>query len=791
MRYKIDRQKVMKRLITILTLLLTMGNMMIFAQSSKQYMKAGEEFARKMSMDDAIDQFSKAIELDPDFDKAYIQRAIAYSKLKEYKKAAQDFDRAIVFNEKDGELYYLSGFCYYQLGENQVALDRLSSAIDLKNNFQEAYQERSVVLMDLRRYQEALEDCRKSLKIKEDEKGYFNLAQVYEKLEMYPEAEEAYRRSIEENPRVVETHFSLARMLYVTEDFSDASISINQVLQLDPLNLEGILLQSQILAGQKNYPKAIEVLSMASIEYPDEPRVFRQRGDYYRAMNQAANAVTDYTRAIELDPGMADVYYKRAGAYEVTRDYKEALLDYEKLLAMSRFDGTAQRLHEQAVLRMFEINREKNKPVVALTEPVSKGDNSIDIPRGMQVIAITGIITDQSKIKSLQVNNFSVPVEEIAGGYQFLASVNVRESDQIIVQVTDVYDNAETSIFTVRRTEVEPPLVQIIAPYGSENNILYLDNDESVIYIEGRVEDESKITNIFIDSVSASYIPSDMNPAFSAMVRIENRNSINVVVEDEFGNKSQTRFILNRDAQAFGENPMGKTWAIFIENSSYESFSRLGGPAKDITLMRSALARYQVHNVIHKKNMTKQDMERFFAIELRDLIRSNRVNSIMVWYAGHGKFINETGYWIPVDARRDDEFTYFSVNALKASMQSYPKSVNHTLVITDACESGPSFNQAMRSEIVEKDCNDWQATKFKSSQVFSSAGPVLAMDDSQFTRTFANVLVNSPEACVPIESIVLKVTSAMENTQQQKPQFGKIAGLEDEDGTFFFIPKSH
>ena len=187
--------------------------------------------------------------------------------------------------------------------------------------------------------------------------------------------------------------------------------------------------------------------------------------------------------------------------------------------------------------------------------------------------------------------------------------------------------------------------------------------------------------------------------------------------------------------------------------------------------------------------MTKQDMERFFAIELRDLIRSNRVNSIMVWYAGHGKFINETGYWIPVDAKRDDEFTYFSVNALKASMQSYPKSVNHTLVITDACESGPSFNQAMRSEIVEKDCNDWEATRFKSSQVFSSAGAELAMDDSQFTRTFANVLANSPDACTPIESIVLKVNAAMENSNQQKPQFGKIAGLEDEDGTFFFIPK--
>ncbi len=781
----------MKRLIYIFILLPLLGTGLVSGQSAKQYVKAGEEFARKMNFDDAIDQFTTAIELDPDNAKAYILRAMAYSKLKDHENASADFDRAIVFEEKDAELQYLSGAAYYQLSKYDLALDRLNKAIDMKNNFLEAYQIRSAVLMELNRYQEALEDCRKCLKIKEDEKGFYMLARVYEKLDMVPEAEEAYRKSILENRRVAGTHYALANLLYKKENYAEAYTSVSQALQLDQGNFEGLLLQSKILAAQLNYPKAIEVLSIASIEYPDEPDIFLLRGDYYTALNQSANALVDYSRVIELNPKLAEVYYKRAGAYEAIRDYEKALNDYELLLAMSKYDGTAQRLHEQATQRMFELNREDDKPVVWLTEPISSDDNSVDVPRGTQVIAVTGIITDESEIKSLQVNNFSVPVERSEDGYEFLASVNVRESDQITVQVSDIYGNSETSIFTVRRTEVEAPLVQIIAPYASENNILYLDNDEPVIYLEGRVEDDSKISNIFIDSVTASYIPSDINPAFSAMVRIENKTSLNVQVTDEFGNKSETLFTLNRDAQAFGDNPMGKTWAIFIENSNYESFTSLGGPSKDVTLMRSALARYQIHNVIHKKNMSKQDMERFFAIELRDLIRSNRVNSILVWYAGHGKYINETSYWIPTDGRRDDEFTYFNVNALKASMQSYPQTVNHTLVITDACESGESFYQAMRSGIEVRDCNDWEATSFKSSQVFSSAGYELAADDSQFTRTFANVLSNSPDACVPIESIVLKVTSAVVNNNQQKPLFGKINGLEDEDGTFFFIPNSY
>ena len=144
-----------------------------------------------------------------------------------------------------------------------------------------------------------------------------------------------------------------------------------------------------------------------------------------------------------------------------------------------------------------------------------------------------------------------------------------------------------------------------------------------------------------------------------------------------------------------------------------------------------------------------------------------------------------------MDASRDDEFSYYNINALKAAMLGYPDLLTHTLVITDACESGPSFYQAMRSAPRERSCDDWTSTSFKSSQVFSSAGYELAVDDSQFTRTFANVLVNNPSSCIPIENIVTKVTTAVENTTRQIPQFGKIAGLEDEDGTFFFIPKDY
>ena len=780
----------MKRLIPFALFLLITG-LAVNGQSAKKFYKAGEDFFEVFKFEDAINQFSSAIELDPEYVDAYLKRAESYERLKNWKAAAEDYERALVFENRNEEIYYLAGKAYYNNEQYGIALAKLNRAIELKSNLVEAYQVRTLVLMALERYTEALEDCKKALRFKENEINFYNLGLVYEKLDMLDEAEEAYGKSIRKNNNVIEAHYALADLRFRRGKYDAALDAVSNVLRISPYNKKGLMLRSQIYASQMNVTKAVDDISMALTRYQQDPELLILRGDFYQQLRRYSDAILDYTYAIESGEAPADVYYKRARSYESTMDYKSAMKDYNKLLELSEYDGNAQRLLAQAQERMFEINRESNKPEVKLVNPISNADRIVNIPRGLDVISLTGLINEESEIKSLKINDFTVIPTKVEDGYEFLASINLRNLDQITVEVSDVYDNSETAVFTILRTETDKPEVKIIAPYASDDNVIYLDNNEPVIYVEGKVIDESKIKSIYIDDIAASYVPSDIEPVFSARVQVENRSKFTVSVMDEYGNIANVDFSLNREASNFSDNPMGKTWAIFIENSNYDHFASLEGPTKDVTLMKTALTKYQVHNYIHKKDMTKQEMERFFAIELRDLLRSNRVSSLLIWYAGHGKFVNETGYWIPVDARRDDEFTYFNVNALKASMQSYPDVVTHTLVVTDACESGPSFYQAMRSANEIRSCDDWEATRFKSSQVLSSAGYELASDDSQFTRTFANTLANNPDACIPIEQIVQKVTSAVTSNNQQKPQFGKIAGLEDENGTFFFIPKDY
>ncbi len=782
----------MKNLALLIFVALILSSLNTQAQNPKRFFKVGEDFMLAGNYQDAVEQFTRAIDLQPDYDKAYLARAEAFEKQGMIREAAQDFDRAATFLDKDQEVFYQAGRLYFELAEYEKAIERLDKSISLKRNYVEPYQVKANVLMAQELYEEALEVAHNAVTLKENTYNFYIHGTVNEKMGNLEAAEADFINAISKDHQHVPSMLALAdvRLRLGKTDF--ALQHANRAIQFDNENWQAYVIRSRIYVRKLDYPNAIDDVSKAILLNPDDTDMYFLRGVFYQDFTQHANAVNDFTKVLMLQPDNADALYKRAWSFEQVGNYRDAIKDYEKLVSLSEFDGQAQKLLKEANVRLFELYREGNEPDLVILDPKPREKQLLQYPKESKVVSLKGRIIDESDIKSLKIEGIAYPIVQTEEGWEFLAALDIENRGDIFIQITDVYDNVSTIRYNIILTEVNAPYITILAPYASDNGEIFLDSNNPDIYVEGRVRDESLIQTIMINGVLASYYPDELNPRFSANLNILNQNRIIVTSEDIYGNRIEQEFMLNREAALISENnPMGKTWAVFIENSKYETFASLEGPPKDVTLMRTALAKYQIHNIINKKNMTKSDMERFFSIELRDLVRSNRVNSILIWYAGHGKFINESGYWIPVNAKREDEFTYFNINALKASLQSYANYVTHTLVITDACESGPSFYQAMRSTPEERNCDDWQATKFKSSQVFSSAGYELAVDNSQFTRTFANSLANNPNACLAIENIVNKVTTAVDQNSQQKPKFGKIDGLEDEDGTFFFISKDY
>ena len=775
----------MKKLLAILTFFGCA--LLLQAQNVKPFIKAGQEFFETGKYNEAVDQFTKAIDLQPANADHYVKRARAYERLDEKLKAAEDYDNAITFDVKEEDWYNSAAKLYFQLQEYPKTIERCKASLDLSMDY-EILAIKVDALLKNKNYSEALLDAKLLVLKKSTDQNNYRFGIASEASGFDVDALKAYQSAIDKNKRFYEAYTSLANLQFKTKNSISALANVNEAIKINPKYAEAYRVRAQIYGEQLKMAEVINDISTVILLEPEVDENYFQRGLYYQQFAQHPNAINDFSKVIALSPTRADAYFKRATSYEQINSYKEAIKDYETLKKLDTKDPNIEDLLAKSQIRLFELNREEDKPIITIVSPLSKGDLTLNVPKNAISIEVKGTVKEKSEIKEFTINGEKVNVEKIEEGYGFSTNLTLQR-DTFTLTISDVYNNALSKEYAILRTEIDTPDIKLMAPYASDNLTIFLDSQDPKVYIEGKIFDESLISSIYIDDMLASYSPQELNPTFQAYLNVTNKDRFTIKVVDKYGNLSTNTYTLNREgATIAASNPMGKTWAIFIENSNYSNFANLEGPTKDVSLMKSALVKYNVNNLIHKKDMSKEEMERFFSIELRDLVRSNNVKSLLIWYAGHGKFLNQTGYWVAVDSKRDDEFTYFNISSLKSALNTYTSSIDHTLVITDACESGPSFYQAMRSELKPRSCGDLSA-KMKSSQVFSSAGYELAVDNSQFTKTFANTLINSQDACLPIESIVQRVTTAVQSNNQQKPLFGKIAGLGDEDGTFFFIAK--
>jgi len=67
----------MKRGFSVLVMVFIAAVLTVSGQSSRKYIKAGEEFIRNDMFEDAIEQFSRAIDEAPASEEGYLKRARA------------------------------------------------------------------------------------------------------------------------------------------------------------------------------------------------------------------------------------------------------------------------------------------------------------------------------------------------------------------------------------------------------------------------------------------------------------------------------------------------------------------------------------------------------------------------------------------------------------------------------------------------------------------------------------------------------------------------------------------
>ena len=770
-------------------LLLAAFPVLLSAQSAKKFFSAAEKFEQANNLNEAIINYGKAIEFDPNYEKAYTARALCYEKINKKQEAVEDYKKLIVFSPKEKELYYHAGRLLFDLKNYSGADEMFRKALERDKGYEEVIGLEIKTLYAIQDYSFGLTVTQYALDLKKTAEYYYHHAVMYDSLKNYVEAEKEYKNSKYYDSKYMPSYAGLMLVQVKLNKINDAMTISETAITKDPNFIDVYRARAYVYVAKKDYQNALNDITKVILTQPTIQN-YKFRGTVYSKMGQHQNASNDYSEVIKLNAKDVDAYLNRAATYEAVSNYKLAIADYNTVAKLGAGDAKIESIVKEARKKIFDLSRESNKPEIFIHAPSVPSSTSIKISADKDEVIFKGNIKDASQIKSINVNSVPAEFSKDSLNPVFSAKVSgILKASEIVVLATDVYENTQNLVLKIERTESDKPVVSLETPAASFDNEIFLENNAAEIYIQGKIKDESLISSIKIDGVAASYSVTALNPTFSSQISIANKNKITITAVDAFGNESTTDFTLNRSGASANASPMGNTWVVFIENGKYQNFASLEGPGKDIMLMKSALAGYNITKILHKKDMTKYQMEKFFSIELRDQVKNANITSLLIWYAGHGKFVSPTGYWVPVDAKVDDEFSFFGINNLKAAMQSYSSQLKHLLVVTDACESGPTFLMAMRGAEEDMRCEKSELIKSKSAQVFTSAGYELASDNSQFTKTFSSTLINNTDACIPIDKIVKKVTTAVKDAGNQAPKFGKIKDLEDEGGTFFFIKK--
>ena len=131
------------------------------SQYATPYTNRGQAYMALEQYDKAIADYDEAITLDSENSYYYSLRAAAYNASERYDEAIADYTTAIKRDTESAYNFYLRGRIYYDLGETNKALTDFSSAISLQESYAEAYYFRGLCYSDLGQNTSAVSDWNK------------------------------------------------------------------------------------------------------------------------------------------------------------------------------------------------------------------------------------------------------------------------------------------------------------------------------------------------------------------------------------------------------------------------------------------------------------------------------------------------------------------------------------------------------------------------------------------------------------------------------------------------------
>jgi tetratricopeptide (TPR) repeat protein len=204
---------------------------------TKAWFNIGVAHGELGKQEEAVRDFEKVIELKPDSPQGWCNKGVALTKLNKHREALPFFDKAIELKPNYFLAWYNKGVSLEVLGKHEEAILAYDKAIEFNPDYAEAWSNKGVVLSLLGKHEEAIQAFNKAIEFKPAyPRAWCNKGAALSQIGKREEALQAFNKAIELDSDYPDAWFNRATEYSLLKNKPESLGSLAKAISLDPKN---------------------------------------------------------------------------------------------------------------------------------------------------------------------------------------------------------------------------------------------------------------------------------------------------------------------------------------------------------------------------------------------------------------------------------------------------------------------------------------------------------------------------------------------------------------------------
>ncbi|MEV0317107.1 tetratricopeptide repeat protein [Streptomyces sp. NPDC050658] len=297
----------------------------------------GRGFTHKLQNDfpAALADLDRAYALDPDADGILALRGETHRLMENFETAIADLDLAIEKSPSDPMPWADRGVCRQALGSLDAALADLDRAMELDPEYAWALVHRAGVWRDRGDNERAVADLDHAVDLAPDSAWVVGMrAEGLRLAGRWQESIDAYDRAIELMPDYASAYAGRGLSRSFLDEDEAALADLDRALELKPDYAWALGQRSRTHCDLDDYERALADADRAHTLQPGEAWYLYCRADALYYLDRDDEALADLDRAVEADPDFALARCERSVILHERGRYREALADLDRTVEL-------------------------------------------------------------------------------------------------------------------------------------------------------------------------------------------------------------------------------------------------------------------------------------------------------------------------------------------------------------------------------------------------------------------------------------------------------------------------